>query len=415
MKVRRATAYLLVLMIALPLAACSVAPHGKTVVLHTPKPTPTAAPASPGKPSFTLEKATMIPEQSFDAAGYFLKPGMQFVYGWLDGDHLAAIGLAPVAAASEPEATHAADALRAAKGIYSPLSVNGLVGQILSVDWQTGKTEEVHTVQNQMITSMGLSHDKSKLWYCSTDAEGGQKLYVSDVSFRHALLEVSDYQGYLPFWSSRDKYLGYLDYEKKQTFLTVFDGVKSRLIPFFLPPAAGSPVFIDDDTDRVLTIFKNVMMMSTLLSDPNESSSGKLPAEVAPEAVQRGIALDYATEPVWTNTGSMLYIGSDGKGSRLEVVDQESMAVTAEYSGVLNFALSDDSKYICLVREAAGGSADISIAEWNDGRIANEKLVFKGFTAGGKMFFSPDDAKLYIHGSYGYASAETTSLVLKFK
>jgi hypothetical protein len=411
MKAMRIAALPIILALTLALSACDVAPRGKTVVLPRPTPSAAATPAPPGKLAFELEKASRIAVRNFDQAGYFAAD-TQFIYGWLDNDRLAAIGVKPVNPAAEETLSPNARVIKEKLGYY--LSADGLVGQILSVDWETGEATELHTVQDEVITSIGLSHDKTKLWSVSTDETGTNKLSVSDISLTHELLEVPDFTGNTPVWSSRDKYLGYLYISKSRPYLKLFDGSSVTANPFEGPYMGPETQYaIDDDTGYMLTTIKNYTYTLPLPeAKPGASDYQGQPSEVY---VKDRPIPGVINKPTWVGSDLMLCISESASGRSLYVLNSASQDPPDEYKGVVNYALSDDLKYICLVRETSSGLADIYVGEWSGGIVGNEKLVFKGFTAEGALYFSPDDTKLYMEGRYGYADADATAMVLKFR
>jgi hypothetical protein len=414
MKRRRRIAFTLLCAIILSLCACSVAPREKTVILDRTKPSATAPVSLPGSISFQLEKARIIPVSSFDQAGYFWQ-GAKLVYGWLDNDHLAAIGVKPVSQTADATPGNVAQDIKdAPKAQY--YDIKGLVGQILSVDWQTGAATELHTVQDATITSLGLSHDKSKLWYCTLGSDGIQKLSVSDSSFKHDLLEISSFSGLSPVWSSGDKLLGYFDNAKTRGYLTIFDGTKSMTYPSVYGDFRQSIMGIFDDTGEAVFSQMTGLLMSMNLKQSQALGKpvGKLQikAKLPVSKVQK---IDPANAYTLAGPDYALYRSYGAEGSRLNIYDILSDSKLGSYAGVIQFALSDDMKYICLVKETGGNTADIYVGEWQDGKIENEKLVFKGFYADGSIFFSPDDTKIYVEGRYSITDSTSTSMVLQFK
>lgn len=420
MKRRISTVLVLLCAFLLALCACSVAPRDKTVILARPKPAATAPAASPGGISFELEKASRIPAESFDQAGYFA-PEVSLVYGWLDNDHLAAIGIKPVSQAASTPSPSEKQLPKAAPGVQ-PVSTKGLVGQLLSVDWQTGAATELHTVQDAAITSLGLSHDKSKLWYCSLGSEGMQKLSVSDISFRHDLLEVTDFTGSLPVWSVKDSLLGYFTNAKERYMLNIFDGTENNTYMSFFNGvqqsmlARQSLLGIFDSTGDVL--FSQFTGGLTEMNIQSTRQIGKPIGKLVMNAqlpVSKTEKMIYSNNITLAGTDTVLYRSVGTDGYRLNVYDLPDNVKLGTYAGVVNFALSDDSKYICLVKETEENSTDIFVADWNNGKIENEKLVYKGFYATGSIYFSPDDTKLYVEGRNNLTDSFVSSMVLMFK
>lgn len=409
---------LAILVLASALGACSVVPRDKTIVLDRPVPSPTATPAPSGALSFQLERAAVIPLDQFDQAGYFAGRTSGFVSGWLDNDHLAATGVK--LSAAQPDETSQADSAGTPEKPHVAIAVDrmpgmmaqGVTGQVLSVDWQTGEAVELHTMRDEVVTALGLDNHRERLWYTSIDGEGNGKLSVSDVSFTHELLEVTNFYGLQPFWSSHDKYLCFLS----KATLELFDGINTVSVPVKEYRLYYSDtIYLDDSSDRMLMLIGDSLLQTIwnpaiFNYKPSEPEMSKMAASV-PKEVLAG----KTPRMQWVDSEYLAYIDVDSGGQALQVVGTDPEGGAARYEGVFNFALSDDRKYICLARETDDGMADVIVAEWRDGRIVNEKLVFKGFAAAGNIFFSPDNSKLYIEGSYRYAGKSAVGMVLKFR
>jgi hypothetical protein len=420
---RRARAVLLMTACLLALGACTVAPRGKTLRLPTPTPSVTAKPASPGVVG--LKRGITIRLEDLDQAGYFYG-GMQLVFGWLDNDHLAALGTKPIAqgtGAPTPAMTMTPeerkilqDKLIEAKRI----SAEGIVGQILSVDWQTQEATELHTVQDEVITGMGLSHDRSRLWYISTDGRGVSNLSVSDISFKHDMMSVPDYSGTYLKWSSQDKYLYYINYnaktKKSNPPLTLFDFVSTRdIINTEITYGGPNLIGIDDETGRVNSIIKDSAVVSVSLADAIESPDIGVKASLRQSFDRDGALGGQIYQAVWMGSDYVLMMCAGKEATSLGILDIAHDDAPYWYDGVLNFAVSDDGKYVCLVKEASGNTADVYVAEWKDGALRGETMLYKGFIATDAIYFNPDSTKLYLQGRHNYADNKPIALVLQFR
>ena len=396
------------------LAGCSVAPHGKTIVLERPASSPTAKPAPSGALSFQLERASTVPLDKLDQAGYFGGRLSSLVCGWLDNDHLAAVGTKLNAAPNETgDAAGVPLPAMEEKKRISILRAEGVTGQVLSVDWQTGEAVELHTVRDAVVTAMGLDGDRERLWYTTINNSGILRLSVSDVSFTHELLDVPDFMGSQPFWSSHDKYLGYLS----KMSLELFDGTSTLSVPTKgMRLYYSDNMYIDDSTDRILFLAdEHVLVTMTLPTDQQPGMDLEDKAKL-PSAIPEEVLFGKTKKMQWVDSEYLAYLTYDKKGQALQVVSTAEGGGSASFEGVSNFAFSDDRKYICLAREADGGMANVFVGEWQDGAIVNEKLVFAGFSAVGGIFFSPDNSKLYLEGSYRLTDdSRMVGLVLKFR
>ncbi len=400
--------------IALVLAGCSVAPHGKTIVLERPASSPTATPAPSGALSFQLERASAIPLDKLDQAGYFGGRRSSLVYGWLDNDHLAAVGTKLSTSPDETgESAGAPLPAEDEKKRISILRAEGVTGQVLSVDWQTGEAEELHTVRDAVVTALGLDGDRQRLWYTSINNSGIMRLSVSDVSFTHELLDVPDFMGSQPFWSSHDKYLGYLS----KMSLELFDGASTISMPNKgMRLYYSDNLYIDDSTDRIFFLAdEHLLLTMTLPTDQQPGMDFEDKAKL-PSAIPEEVLFGKTKKMQWVDSEYLAYLTYDKNGQALQVVSTAEGGDSASYEGVSNFAFSDDRKYICLAREADGGITNVFVGEWQDGAIVNEKLVFAGFSATGGIFFNPDNSKLYLEGNYRLTDdSQMVGLVLKFR
>lgn len=398
----------------LVLSGCSVAPHGKTIVLERPASSPTATPAPSGALSFQLEQASAIPLDKLDQAGYFGGRRSGLVYGWLDNGHLAAVGTKLSTSPDETgESAGAPLPAEDEKKRISILRAEGVTGQVLSVDWQTGEAVELHTVRDTVVTALGLDGDRQRLWYTSVNNSGNLRLSVSDVSFTHELLDVPDFMGSQPFWSSHDKYLGYMS----KMSLELFDGASTLSVPTKgMRLYYSDNLYIDDSTDRVLFLAdENLLLTMTLPTDQQPGMDFEDKA-MLPSAIPAEVLYGKTKKVQWVDSEYLAYLSYDKNGQALQVVSTAEDGGSAYYEGISNFAFSDDRKYICLIREADGGMANVYVGEWRNGAIVNEKLVFAGFSAAGGIFFSPDNSKLYLEGSYRLTDdSQMVGLVLKFR
>lgn len=402
------------------MGACSVSPHGKTKVLRTPAPpmAPTAAPPD----TVGLKKVSTIDLSKLDTVGYFYD-GKPLVYGWLDNDHLAAIGTMPVVTGTEAPALSPEEqkALQEKYRFAKNLSASGIVGQILSVDWKTDEATELYTVQDSVITDVGLSHDKSKLWYMSSDGKAVSKLSVTDISFKHAIMDLPQYVGSTPAWSSLDKYLYYVDYTNTKgnyAPLMLFDGVSTVQIPYEELSMNGiNVVHVDDERGVLMSVVKSSAVVSMPLPQAMDAGTVLFNGEstVHNFVNKKEPTADYIYNAVWPDDEYVLMLRRSDESESLGILNYVSGKQPYWYDGVTNIALSDDGKFICLVRQSSGNTADICIAEWKNGEIKNEITLFKGFSATEKMYFSPDNTKLYVQGRYNTQMDATTAMVLQFR
>ncbi len=409
------TGILLAITAALALTGCSVAPHGKTIVLDRPVSSPTAAPAPAGVMSFQLERASIIPLDKLDTAGNFGGRQSGMVCGWLDNDHLAAVG-AKASTAQPDETGGAMDGPLAAmeeKKRVLMLQTKGVTGRVLSINWETGEAVELHTVRDAVITTLGLDGDRQRIWYLSIHNNGTMKLSVSDISFTHELLEIPDYYGAQPFWSSHDKYLGFLNGSK----LELFDGESITSIPIkVMKQYHSGNLYVDDSTDRILYLSGDQTLLTMALPAGQKPDYKLVDKAALSSAIPEEVLFGKTESMQWVDSEYLAYLSQDKNGQALQVVSTAEDGHSNRYDGVTNFAFSDDRKYICLARETADGMANVFVGEWHDGAIENEKLVFAGFSAAGSIFFSPDNSKLYLEGSYRLTDeARMVGLVLKFR
>ncbi len=407
------------------MGACSVSPYGKTKVLRTPAP-PVAETAAPPD-TVGLKKVSTIDLGKLDTIGYFYG-GMPLVYGWLDNDHLAAIGTKPVVTDTDaPTASPEEQKVLREKYLYAKrVNASGIVGQILSVDWKTDEATELYTVQDSVITGMGLSHDKSKLWYMSSDGQAVTKLSVTDISFKHAIMDIQQYVGSAPAWSSLDKYLYYIDYPKEKNSyaqLMLFDGVSTVRMPYEELSMGGINVInvigVDDEHGVVMSVVKNSAVVSVPLPQAADAGAVQYDGEriVSNFINKKEPVSSYIYSAVWPGGDYTLMLrkSKESESESLGILEIASGKQPYWYDGVANFALSDDGRYICLVRQSSGNSADICIAEWKNGEIKNETTLFKGFSVTERMYFSPDNTKLYVQGRYNTQMDTTTAMVLQFR
>ncbi len=368
---RKQIAVVLMLILCLCLAACSIGPKEKTMLLREPSAAPTETAAAGG--SFEIKKQYTLPLDKLDQSGDLGASGVMVV-DWLDGDNL--LVLAAVSSA-QGETEGELGAMSCQYGFYNPIK----------------RTE------GQIPEYVSLSPDKKVVSYQMQNEEVGKYTVLYSLSMQRQVLSCDSFRVYsAPVWSRNSESLAAASVVNGQYGLTLID-VSQGSTTKVLESLEEEIAVLDYLNDGTVLLRRGGEGGSTVeLLNTKDGSTFTLPAGEVSQA--NGMS---ATGALALYGSSLRFVSAGPDES--QVIDR----------GVQAYALTPNRLYAALAIKNMDGSVDLAIGRWSGTHIINKKIVYKniGYNVG-RMLFSPDNLRLYIEGESAADGRPHSAIVLEF-